>query len=167
MRSPHWPRAFELASDLAELLGVLGERGDALVLAPQLVAQLAVGLALAAVELAHELGDLVELAGHGDELLVDQRLLAVELGAGAHPFLLEERLVRLEQAVERLVVGVALLVGEAGDLLGERRQIGVGDAARAPAPVRPAGGRARAATAPTAPTAQPRMIPMTRVMRRP
>ena len=37
------------------------------------------------------------------------------------PLLLEERPVGLEQAAERLVVGVALLVGEAGDLLGQRR----------------------------------------------
>ena len=102
---------------------MLGQRGDALVLAPQLVAELAVGLALAAVELAHELGHLVELAGHGDELLVDQRLLAVELGARAHPLLLEERLVGLEQPVEGLVVGVALLVGEARHLLGQRRDL--------------------------------------------
>ena len=114
---------------LAQLLGVLGERGDALVLAPQLVAELAVGLALAAVERAHELAHLVELAGHRHELLVDQRLLAVELGSGAEPLLLEHGPVRLEQATERLVGGVALLVGEAGDLLGERpmdRSVGSG-----------------------------------------
>ena len=43
---------------------------------------------------------------------------------GAHPLLLEERPVGLEQAAERLVVGVALLVGEAGDLLGERARSG-------------------------------------------
>ena len=99
---------------LAELLRVLVERGDAFVLATQLVAELAVRFALPTLDLTHELGHLVELAGHGDELLVDQRLLPVELGARAHAFLLERRLVGLEEPAQRLVVGVALLVGQAG-----------------------------------------------------
>jgi len=74
---------------LPQRLGVLRQRREAFVLAPQLVAELAVGLALATIELAHQLGHLVELTGHGDELLIDQRLLAVELGSGPDPFLFE------------------------------------------------------------------------------
>ena len=109
---------------------MLRQRRDALVLPAQLVAQLAVGHALAAVEPADELGHLVELAGHGDELLVDQRLLAVELRAGAHPLLLEDRPVRVEEAAERLVERAALLVGQAGDLLGQRRDRVVGRSGR-------------------------------------
>ena len=136
---------------------------DALVLAAQLVAELAVGLALAALDLAHELGDLVELAGHRDELLVDQRLLAVELGPGADALLFEQGAVGLEQPVERLVVRVALLVGEARDLLGQRRdRVGRRLGQRR-------GRRRSAATASAARrplrSAQPTMIPMTRVMR--
>ena len=67
-------------------------------------------------ELAHELADLAELAGHRDELLVDQRLLAVELGGGAATLLVEQRAVRLEQPVQQRLADAALLVGEVAQL---------------------------------------------------
>ena len=89
--------------------------------------------------------------------------LPVELGAGPHPLLFEEGPVRLEEAVERLVVGVALLVGEAGDLLGERARSGPTAGAGCGTGRRPAGEHDGDGAA-AAPSAQPTMIPMTRVM---
>ena len=120
MRSPHWPRALELASTSRSCWVCSEQRVDAFVLARSSLLSSPYALRWPPSSWRTSVAHLVELAGHRDELLVDQRLLAVELGARPHALLLEERLVRFEQAIERLVVGVALLVGEAGDLLGER-----------------------------------------------
>ena len=73
-----------------------------LVLALELVRERAERLVAIVLELAHELADLAELAGHRHELLVDEALLAVELGRGPQPFLFEQRPVRFEQAGDEL-----------------------------------------------------------------
>ena len=77
---PPDPRAGER---LAQLMGVLGECVQTLVLAPELVGELAERSVAVVLELAHEVADLAELAGHRHELLVDEALLAVELRRGA------------------------------------------------------------------------------------
>ena len=87
---------------LAQLMGVLGEGVQSLVLAPELVRELAERLVAIMLERAHEVADLAELARHRHELLIDQALLAVELRSGPQPFLVEQRPVGVEQAREEL-----------------------------------------------------------------
>ncbi len=82
---------------------MLGERVESFVLAPELVRQLAEGMVTVVFELTHELAHLAQLSCHRRELLVDQALLPVELGRGAHAFLLELRPARLEEACDQLV----------------------------------------------------------------
>jgi hypothetical protein len=83
----------------AQLSCVLAERVQPFVLALQLVRELAERAATVRVEAAHELADLAELGRHHAELLVDERLLAVELGGGAAPFVVEMARARLVQPV--------------------------------------------------------------------
>ena len=73
------------------------------VLAPELVRELAERLVAIVFELAYEVADLAELARHRDELLIDQPLLPVELGAGPQPFLFEQGPVRIEHERDQLV----------------------------------------------------------------
>src|SRR5262249_32748997 len=81
---------------LSQLLCVLRKRVQSFVLPAELVRQLPEG-ALPVV-----LGRAAEVTAHRHELLIDQVLLAVELGRLKEAFLLEERAVGIEQSGDEL-----------------------------------------------------------------
>ena len=81
-------------------------------LALQLVRKLTERAAAVRIEAAHELADPSELRRHRAELLVDERLLAVELGGGAATFVVEVTRARLVQPVQQRLAEAALLLGE-------------------------------------------------------
>ena len=96
------PTRARVGERLPQLLCVFGERVQAGVLALQLVGELTERLVPIVFQLAYEVADLAELAGHRDELLVDEALLAVQLRRGAQPFLFHQRAVRVQQASQQL-----------------------------------------------------------------
>ena len=136
MRSPHWPRTFVLTS-ASRRLCVLSRslsmpsrwRASSLLSAPNFRSRSVSSSRTSSPTCSDLVGDAV---ARRRELLVDEGLLAVELGARPGPVAFEERAVELLHLVHRgldgrvaaLLAGPALLVGEPAHLAGERRVAG-------------------------------------------